>query len=288
MFTGLVEDLGTVTSVDTTTDGVRIAISSSLARELSEGDSVAVMCRNHRYFIEATMACAKLGAVALYLNTAFAGPQLVDVLERQVLIYTDGLIERRDNHGNELLDRVREDRFAAGRDVFDDVELRAAGGAPVQITFDDGGLPADPRLGVAAVPQHGVLRFTRLIEAHRRAAGGRVPMIVDGGAQFGVVDLQRRREALERKMVRELRVLLEYGQHFRQVRGKLLRRRAERLRLEPLERADRRREHRRNLLAQPRPPARARSGPEDHRPPHRRGRPPGPVRYGARAGVPDR
>ena len=42
MFTGLVEDLGTVTSVDATTDGVRIAINSPLARELKEGDSVAV------------------------------------------------------------------------------------------------------------------------------------------------------------------------------------------------------------------------------------------------------
>jgi riboflavin synthase len=42
VFTGLVEDLGTVTSVDATSDGVRIAITSPLARELSEGDSVAV------------------------------------------------------------------------------------------------------------------------------------------------------------------------------------------------------------------------------------------------------
>jgi riboflavin synthase len=42
VFTGLVEDLGTVTSVDATSDGVRIAISSPLARELNEGDSVAV------------------------------------------------------------------------------------------------------------------------------------------------------------------------------------------------------------------------------------------------------
>jgi riboflavin synthase len=42
VFTGLVEDLGTVTSVDATRDGVRIAISSPLARELKEGDSVAV------------------------------------------------------------------------------------------------------------------------------------------------------------------------------------------------------------------------------------------------------
>jgi riboflavin synthase len=42
VFTGLVEDLGTVLSVDATSDGVRVAISSSLAQELKEGDSVAV------------------------------------------------------------------------------------------------------------------------------------------------------------------------------------------------------------------------------------------------------
>src|SRR5918994_2743048 len=69
--------------------------SNALARALRDegvgvGDGVAIMCRNHRYFIEATMACAKVGAVALYLNTAFAGPQLADVLEREsaaALIY---------------------------------------------------------------------------------------------------------------------------------------------------------------------------------------------------------
>ena len=42
MFTGLVGDLGTVAEVHSTTDGVRLAIESPLARELSEGDSVAV------------------------------------------------------------------------------------------------------------------------------------------------------------------------------------------------------------------------------------------------------
>ena len=69
--------------------------SNALARALRDegvemGDGVAILCRNHRYFIEATMACAKLGGVALYLNTAFAGPQLADVLEREkpaALIY---------------------------------------------------------------------------------------------------------------------------------------------------------------------------------------------------------
>jgi riboflavin synthase len=42
LFTGLVADLGTVAEVHSTNDGVRLAIESPLARELSEGDSVAV------------------------------------------------------------------------------------------------------------------------------------------------------------------------------------------------------------------------------------------------------
>jgi riboflavin synthase len=42
MFTGLVQDLGTVTAVDATGDGVRLAVRSRLAGELALGDSVAV------------------------------------------------------------------------------------------------------------------------------------------------------------------------------------------------------------------------------------------------------
>ena len=42
MFTGLVQDLGTISGVDATADGVRLAVRSRLAHELSEGDSVAV------------------------------------------------------------------------------------------------------------------------------------------------------------------------------------------------------------------------------------------------------
>jgi len=42
LFTGLVADLGTVAEVHSTTNGVRLAIESPLARELAEGDSVAV------------------------------------------------------------------------------------------------------------------------------------------------------------------------------------------------------------------------------------------------------
>jgi acyl-CoA synthetase (AMP-forming)/AMP-acid ligase II len=62
--------------------------SSAIARGLTErgvhpGDTVAVLCRNHRYFFEITGALAKLGANALYLNTAFAAPQIDTVLGRE-------------------------------------------------------------------------------------------------------------------------------------------------------------------------------------------------------------
>ncbi len=50
---------------------------------VAEGDGVAIMARNHRGFVEATAAAAKLGAGALYLNTAFAGPQIADVIARE-------------------------------------------------------------------------------------------------------------------------------------------------------------------------------------------------------------
>ena len=60
------------------------AIAWSLHRRgVRTGDLVAVLARNHRGFVEATLALAKLGARALYLNTGFAGPQLAEVLERE-------------------------------------------------------------------------------------------------------------------------------------------------------------------------------------------------------------
>ena len=42
MFTGLVADLGSVTALDATADGVRLRVHTALAGELSDGDSVAV------------------------------------------------------------------------------------------------------------------------------------------------------------------------------------------------------------------------------------------------------
>src|SRR4051812_38557641 len=69
------------------------ALAHSLAAMgIGPGDGVGVMCRNHRGFIETTLAAAKLGASALYLNTMFAGPQLVEVTKREepkALVYDE-------------------------------------------------------------------------------------------------------------------------------------------------------------------------------------------------------
>jgi acyl-CoA synthetase (AMP-forming)/AMP-acid ligase II len=60
------------------------ALARALAdRGVGEGDSVALMCRNHRGFVDSLVAIAKLGADIILLNTAFGGPQLADVLERE-------------------------------------------------------------------------------------------------------------------------------------------------------------------------------------------------------------
>ncbi|MFL5821538.1 MAG: AMP-binding protein [Solirubrobacteraceae bacterium] len=61
---------------------------NALARALADAgiepdDGVAIMCRDHRWFIEATVALSKLGATALFYNTQFAGPQLQEVTERE-------------------------------------------------------------------------------------------------------------------------------------------------------------------------------------------------------------
>ena len=78
----IVDELGTLTfrEIHHRTNALAHAL-----RELGvrERDSVAVMCRNHRGFVEASIALSKLGADILYLNTAFAAPQLGEVCERE-------------------------------------------------------------------------------------------------------------------------------------------------------------------------------------------------------------
>jgi acyl-CoA synthetase (AMP-forming)/AMP-acid ligase II len=80
--TAIVDELGTLSFCELHERSNALAHSLSDAG-IVEGDGVAVMCRNHRGFVEATAAISKLGADALYLNTAFAAPQLTEVVGRE-------------------------------------------------------------------------------------------------------------------------------------------------------------------------------------------------------------
>ncbi len=50
---------------------------------MQSGDVAGILCRNHRYILEATGALAKIGVHTLYLNTGFSAPQLREVFARE-------------------------------------------------------------------------------------------------------------------------------------------------------------------------------------------------------------
>jgi acyl-CoA synthetase (AMP-forming)/AMP-acid ligase II len=101
----LVDDRGALTfeEVNLRTN----ALAHALARAgIGAGNAIAIMCRNHRGFVEATVAASKLGASALYLNTAFAGPQISDVLKREApaaVVYDEEFANLIEDGAKELL-----------------------------------------------------------------------------------------------------------------------------------------------------------------------------------------
>jgi acyl-CoA synthetase (AMP-forming)/AMP-acid ligase II len=120
------------------------ALAHSLADQgINEGDNVALLCRNHRGFVEATVACSKLGANVLYLNTGFAGPQIAEVVAREQaagLIYDDEFASLIGDAGR------RDQRFIAWRgDVDEDLP---------EPTLDDLIAAGDPS-DVVAPAEHG-------------------------------------------------------------------------------------------------------------------------------------
>jgi fatty-acyl-CoA synthase len=63
-----------------------------LARGVRGGDGVAILARNHRWFLIANYGCARAGARIILLNSEFSGPQIKEVAEREgakLIIYDD-------------------------------------------------------------------------------------------------------------------------------------------------------------------------------------------------------
>ncbi len=128
----LVDDLGELTVLELHRRSN--ALADSLAHwGVRPGDAVAILCRNHRGFVEASLAAAKLGADLLYLNTGFAAPQLADVLARE-----GAVLLVHDEEFGDVAAEVEVDRLVAWTDS-------AAPGVPTLERFIEEGSPDDLR-----------------------------------------------------------------------------------------------------------------------------------------------
>jgi acyl-CoA synthetase (AMP-forming)/AMP-acid ligase II len=91
----IIDELGSLTfsEVHRRTNALAHALAE---RGIEEDDNVAILCRNHRGFVDVTVALSKLGANALYLNTGFAGPQIAEVCDREdakAIVYDEEFID---------------------------------------------------------------------------------------------------------------------------------------------------------------------------------------------------
>jgi acyl-CoA synthetase (AMP-forming)/AMP-acid ligase II len=94
--TGLVDERGSLTWAQLEERCAALAVGLAASVPGGAPETVGILCRNHRGFVEALSATARLGADALLLNTGFSAPQLAEVLERegaQVLVYDEEFAE---------------------------------------------------------------------------------------------------------------------------------------------------------------------------------------------------
>ena len=73
-------------------DATNAVANALLVMGIRGGDGVAILARNHRWFLVAVFAAARVGARIIMLNSEFSGPQIKEVSEREgskLIIYDD-------------------------------------------------------------------------------------------------------------------------------------------------------------------------------------------------------
>ncbi len=87
----VVDDFGEFTFKELD-DAVNAVANGLLAKGVKGGDGVAILARNHRWFLVSVYATAKIGARIILLNSEFSGPQIKEVSEREgakLMIFDD-------------------------------------------------------------------------------------------------------------------------------------------------------------------------------------------------------
>ena len=158
----------------------RIAAGLAAQYGIVAGSKVAVLCRNHRGFLEATLSASRLGADVLFVNTEFARPQLKAVLEK---------------HQPDLL--IRDEEFIVDTDLpqilawhddaaasvgLDELAQSAAAGAPVpdkpgHITILTSGTTGAPK-GAPRAPTAGGLAGLTASALNRFGLRAGEPMVI--------------------------------------------------------------------------------------------------------------
>ncbi|MGN7778672.1 acyl-CoA ligase FadD12 [Mycolicibacterium sp. 22603] len=103
---GLIDELGALTwrEIDQRADALAAGL-----QHLPSGQPhvIGIMARNHRGFVESLIAANRLGADVLLLNTAFAGPALAEVWQRETAGRPSAVIY--DDEFTSTVDRAMED-----------------------------------------------------------------------------------------------------------------------------------------------------------------------------------
>lgn len=89
--TAIIDDDGDITFQEFD-DAVSATANALRAMGVQGGDGVAILARNHRWFLISVYGAARVGARIILLNSEFSGPQIKEVSEREgakLVIYDD-------------------------------------------------------------------------------------------------------------------------------------------------------------------------------------------------------
>jgi fatty-acyl-CoA synthase len=89
--TAIIDDFGEITFKELD-DAAHEVANGLLDKGIKGGDGVAILARNHRWFLIAVYGAARAGARIILLNSEFSGPQIKEVSEREgakLIIYDD-------------------------------------------------------------------------------------------------------------------------------------------------------------------------------------------------------
>ena len=106
----LIDDYGELTYLQLEVRANRVAAGFK-AKGVKTGNTIGLLCRNHRGFVEANIGLAKLGARVVYLNPGLPASQLNEVIDREeiTLVIADRDLSERVDHSNVVIAAPEDD-----------------------------------------------------------------------------------------------------------------------------------------------------------------------------------